>query len=99
MFAAGARTRQDAPSSRINEETIFAAARNTPAGASFKSLFMANAEHQRRAFSFAGPSRMRRTIAVVGFAAAIGLAAGSFTALPSGASRAADTKETTFLIP
>jgi hypothetical protein len=42
---------------------------------------------------------MRRTIAVIGFAAALGLAVGSFTTVPSGASRAADAKEATFLIP
>jgi hypothetical protein len=42
---------------------------------------------------------MRRTIALAGFAAALGLAAASLIALPSGASRAADGKESTFLIP
>ena len=42
---------------------------------------------------------MRRTIAVAGFAAALGVVAASLIALPSGASRAADGKESTFLIP
>jgi uncharacterized membrane protein len=47
---------------------------------------------------FSGVFTMRRTIAVVAFAAVVASAAGSFVILPNGTSRAAG-KDATFLIP